>query len=213
MECMYGNVLPYRYELNKKMTVFGVWRCSTNQQDQERQIRALKEGGATEIYGDKITGTSDFSTRPELTKCIEKMKANDVLLISELSRLSRSFLGMVNEVSKLIERGIHIKTLDKRLDTTAMPKEITMLIVSILGYAASEELKQIKSRTDEGRKVAQSRGVKFGAKRKYDKHQVQEILKKKSEGEGYGTIARALGMSRSTVQTIVRRENAMVGIQ
>ena len=110
------------------MTVFGVWRCSTNQQDQERQIRALKEGGATEIYGDKITGTSNFNNRPELTKCLEELEEGSILLISELSRLSRSFLGMVNEVSKLIERGIHIKTLDKRLDTTAMPKEITMLI-------------------------------------------------------------------------------------
>ena len=195
------------------MTVIGYWRCSTNQQDQERQIRALKEGGATKIYGDKITGTSNFNNRPELTKCLEELEEGSILLISELSRLSRSFLGMVNEVSKLIERGIHIKTLDKRLDTTAMPKEITMLIVSILGYAASQELQQIKSRCDEGRKVAQSRGVKFGAKRKFDKHQVQEILKKKEQGEGYGTIARALGMSRSTVQTIVRRENAMVGIQ
>ncbi len=195
------------------MTVIGYWRCSTNQQDQERQIRALKEAGATKIYGDKITGTSNFNSRPELTKCLEELEEGSILLISELSRLSRSFLGMVNEVSKLIERGIHIKTLDKRLDTTAMPKEITMLIVSILGYAASQELSAIKSRCDEGRKVAQSRGVKFGAKRKFDKHQVQEILKKKEQGEGYGTIARALGMSRSTVQTIVRRENAMVGIQ
>ena len=188
------------------MTVIGYWRCSTNQQDQERQIRALKEGGATKIYGDKITGTSNFNNRPELTKCLEELEEGSILLISELSRLSRSFLGMVNEVSKLIERGIHIKTLDKRLDTTAMPKEITMLIVSILGYAASQELQQIKSRCDEGRKVAQSRGVKFGAKRKFDKHQVQEILKKKEQGEGYGTIGRAMGISRHTVASIVKRE-------
>tara|TARA_X000000368_G_scaffold415535_1_gene407473 strand:+ start:126 stop:704 length:579 start_codon:yes stop_codon:yes gene_type:complete len=188
------------------MTVFGLWRCSTDEQDQERQVLALQKAGATEIYGDKITGTSDFNSRPELTKCLEAMKSGDVLLISELSRLSRSFLGMVNEVSKLIERGIHIKTLDKRLDTTAMPKEITMLIVSILGYAASQELEQIKSRTSEGRAVAKNRGVKFGAKRKYNQHQIQEIMSKRKEGQGYGTIARALGMSRATIQTIVKRE-------
>ena len=188
------------------MTVFGLWRCSTDLQDQERQVLALKEAGAEKIYGDFITGVSDFSERPELTKCLEEMKSGDVILISELSRLSRSFLGMVNEVSKLIEGGIHIKTLDKRLDTTAMPKEITMLIVSILGYAASQELEQIKSRTAEGRAVAKNRGVKFGAKRKYNQHQIQEIMNKRNEGQGYGTIARALGMSRATIQTIVRRE-------
>ena len=195
------------------MTIYGVWRCSTDLQDQERQVLALEKAGAEKIYGDKITGTSDFNSRPELKKCLEEMQSGDTLLISELSRLSRSFLGMVNEVSKLIERGVHIKTLDNRLDTTAMPKEITMLIVSILGYAASQELEQIKSRTAEGRAVAKSRGVKFGMKRKYDKHQIAEILKKREQGEGYGTIGRALGMSRSTIASIVKREKgAVVGI-
>ena len=196
------------------MTVFGVWRCSTDIQDQERQVLALEKAGAEKIYGDKITGTSDFSSRPELKKCLEEMKKGDTLLISELSRLSRSFLGMVNEVSKLVERGIHIKTLDGRLDTTAMPKEITMLLVSILGYAASEELRAIKTRTAEGRAVAMSRGVKFGAKRKYDKFQIQEIMHKRKLGQGYGQIGKAMGMSRSTVSTIVKRElDGVVGIQ
>ena len=190
------------------MTDFFYWRCSTDLQDQERQILAGKQSGVLEqnIFGDKITGTSDFNERPELIRCLETMQSGDVLYLSELSRLSRSFLGMVNEVSKLIERGIHIKTLDKRLDTTAMPKEITMLIVSILGYAASQELEQINSRCAEGRAVAKSRGVKFGRKRVYDKHQVQEIMSKRNEGQGYGTIARALGMSRGTIQSIVKRE-------
>ena len=190
------------------MTVFGVWRCSTDQQDHERQVLALEQAGCERIYGDKITGTSDLTSRPELQKCLEEMVSGDVLVISELSRLHRSFLGMVNEVSNLLERGIHIKTLDKRLDTTAMPKEITMLIVSVLGYAASQELDQIKSRTAEGRAVAKSRGVKFGRKKTYTEHQEAEVQKKRAAGEGYGTIARSLGMSRSMVQRIVKEKGA-----
>ena len=190
------------------MTDFFYWRCSTDLQDQERQILAGKQLGVLEenIFGDKITGTSDFNDRPELTRCLEAMKSGDVIYLSELSRLSRSFLGMVNEVSKLIERGIHIKTLDKRLDTTAMPKEITMLIVSILGYAASQELEQIKSRTAEGRAVAKNRGVKFGRKRSYNEFQAAKVLEEHGEGKGYSTIAKSLGMSKSMVQRIVKRE-------
>ena len=196
------------------MTLYGYFRCSTNEQDEERQIRALKDANCQVIRGDKITGTSDFNSRPELTALLNEMESGSTLVLSELSRLSRSFIGMVNEVSKLLERGMHIKTLDGRLDTTAMPKEITMLIVSILGYAASQELEQIKTRTAEGRSVALSKGVKFGAKRKYDKYQIQEIMHKRDLGQGYGQIAKAMGMSRSTVSTIVKRElNAVVGIQ
>ena len=196
------------------MTVIGYWRCSTDVQDQERQIVALKKMGCSQIYGDHISGKSDFNVRPELTKCLDALKPKDILVISQLSRLSRSFLGMVNEISKLLERGIEIKTLDKRLDTTSMPKEITMLIVSILGYAASQELDAIKSRTAEGRAVAKTRGVKFGRKRTYDQYQIQEILEKRKLGQGYGTIARSMGMNRGTVQKIVAREqDAIVGIQ
>jgi len=196
------------------MTLYGYFRCSTTDQHEERQIRALKDANCQVIRGDKITGTSDFNSRPELTALLNEMGSGSTLVLSELSRLSRSFIGMVNEVSKLLERGMHIKTLDGRLDTTAMPKEITMLIVSILGYAASQELEQIKTRTAEGRSVALSKGVKFGAKRKYDKYQIQEIMHKRDLGQGYGQIAKAMGMSRSTVSTIVKRElNAVVGIQ
>ena len=121
--------------------------------------------------------------------------------------------SLIIEISKLLERGVEIKTLDKRLDTTSMPKEITMLIVSILGYAASQELDAIKTRTKEGREVAKTRGVKFGRKRTYDKYQIQEILEKRNEGQGYGTIARSMGMNRGTVQKIINRENGVVGIQ
>ena len=98
------------------------------------------------------------------------------------------------ELDKLLKKGVSVKTLDKRLDTTTMSKEIVGLIVSILGYAAEQELSQIKSRTSEGRAVALSRGVKFGRKRGYDKFQVSEVMKKKSQGEGLGTIAKSLGI-------------------
>ena len=194
---------PFQKHPSRKPTIFGLWRCSTDIQDQERQVIALREAGATRIFGDKITGTSDFDSRPELTRCLEEMQSGDLLILSELSRLSRSFLGMVNEVSNLLERGIHIKTLDGRLDTTAMPKEITMLIVSILGYAASQELQQIKSRTAEGRAVAKSRGVKFGRKKTYSQSQVSTILEMREKGLGYGNISKAMGMCRSTIRRII----------
>ena len=190
------------------MTVYGYWRCSTDHQDQQRQVLALKEAGCDVITGDKVTGVSDLKTRAELSKLLEEMESGSTLILSELSRLSRSFIGMVNEVSKLLERNIDLVTLDKRLDTRTMPKEITMLLVSILGYAASQELAQLKSRTSEGRAVAKNRGVKFGAKRKYDKYQVAEIMDKRNNGQGYGAIAKALGMNKSTVQMIVQREVA-----
>ena len=191
-------------------TIFGYWRCSTDAQDQERQIRSLKEAGVEVLRGDKITGTSDYSDRKELSKLLDEIKEGDLLILDELSRLGRTMVTMLVEVNKLLDKGVKIRTLDGRLDTTTMNKEIINLIVGVMGYSAEMELTNIRRRTAEGRAVAKSRGVKFGMKRKYNQHQIAEIMRKREEGEGYGAIGRALGMSRSTVATIVKREKVAV---
>ena len=190
--------------------IYGYWRCSTDAQDQERQIRSLQDAGCEVIVGDKITGTSEYGDRKELSKLLDEIKEGDLLILDELSRLGRTMVTMLVEVNKLLDKGVKIRTLDGRLDTTTMNKEIINLIVGVMGYSAEMELTNIRRRTAEGRAVAKSRGVKFGMKRKYNQHQIAEIMRKREEGEGYGTIGRALGMSRSTVATIVKREKVAV---
>ena len=188
------------------MTVRGYWRCSTDHQDQERQVLALEKANCEVIYGDKITGTSNYGDREELSKCLEELQEGDLLILEDLTRLGRTMVTMLVEVNKLIERGIFIKTLDGRLDTSLMNEEIVRLIVGVMGYSAECELRNIRHRTSEGRAVARSRGVKFGAKRKYNKFQIEEIMNKRNQGIGYGSIAKSMGMSKSTVQTIIQRE-------
>ncbi len=192
------------------MALYGYWRCSTNLQDQERQVIALKEEGVPEdnIFGDKITGTSNYGDRGELSKCLDILQEEDLLILEDMTRLGRTMVTMLVEVNNLIERGVFIKTLDGRLDTSLMNDEIVRLIVGVMGYVAECELRNLKHRTAEGRAVAKNRGVKFGAKRKYDQFQIAEIMKKRKSGEGYGTIAKSLGMKKSTVQTIIQREVA-----
>ena len=188
------------------MTVYGYFRVSTELQDQERQVVALKEAGCEVIRGDKITGTSNYGDREELSKLLNELQENDLLILEDLTRLGRTMVTMLVEVNNLIERNVFIKTLDGRLDTSLMNEEIVRLIVGVMGYASECELKSIRRRTSEGRAVARNRGVKFGRKRQYDQHQVAEILDKRKQGQGYGTIAKALGMNRATVQKIVQRE-------
>ena len=204
---MYGNVLSYRYDSTKIMnTIYGYWRCSTDQQDQERQIRSLKDAGCESIVGDFITGTSNYGDRKELSKLLEEIQENDLLILDELNRLGRTMVTMLVEVNKLLEKGVKIRTLDGRLDTTTMPEEIIRLIVGVMGYAAEMELKNIKRRTSEGRKVAVSRGVKMGRKKSYTNYQVEEIKTMRASQRGYGAIAKSLGMSKSTVQRLCKAE-------
>ena len=147
--------------------IYGYWRCSTDQQDQERQIRSLKDAGCESIVGDFITGTSNYGDRKELSKLLEEIQENDLLILDELNRLGRTMVTMLVEVNKLLEKGVKIRTLDGRLDTTTMPEEIIRLIAGVMGISAELKLKNIKRTTTVGRVVAVSRGVKMGIKRSY----------------------------------------------
>ena len=187
-------------------TIFGSWRCSTDAQDQERQIRSLKDAGVEVLIGDKITGTSDYADRKELSKLLDEIQEGDLLIIDELSRLGRTMVTMLVEVNKLLEKGVKIRTLDGRLDTTTMNKEIVNLIVGVMGYSAEMELSNIRRRTEEGRAVAVSRGVKMGRKRSYSQHQIEEIKAMRKSQRGYGSIAKSLGMSKSTIQRFCVKE-------
>ena len=185
-------------------TIYGYWRCSTDQQDQERQIRSLTDAGCEKIFGDFITGTSNYGDRKELSELLDEIEEGCLLILDELSRLGRTMVTTLVEVNKLMEKGVKIRTLDGRLDTTTMPKEIINLIVGVMGYAAEMELKNIKRRTSEGRKVAVSRGVVMGRKKSYTDYQVEEIKTMRQAQRGYGAIAKSMGMSKSTVQRLCK---------
>ena len=118
------------------MTVYGYWRCSTDLQDQERQVLALEEAGCEKIFGNKITGTSNYGDREELSKCLEQLQRDDLLVLEDMTRLGRTMVTMLVEVNNLIERGVYIKTLDGRLDTSLMNEVIVKFIVGVMGYSA-----------------------------------------------------------------------------
>ena len=95
----------YSYRFNTPMnTIYGYWRCSTDAQDQERQIRALKEAGCEVIVGDKITGTSNYGDREALSKLLDEIKEGNLLILDELNRLGRTMVTMLVEVNKLLRK-------------------------------------------------------------------------------------------------------------
>ena len=151
-------------------------------------------------------GTLKFQVSELYKQPTKEVQVGDASGVRGAARLGRTMTTMLVEVEKLINRGVKIKTLDKRLDTTTMDKSIVKLIVGIMGYCSEQELSQIKSRCSEGRQVSMSRGVKFGRKRNYTEFQVKEVLERKSLGQGLGTIGKSLGMTRSMVQRIVKNE-------
>ncbi|MCR4834307.1 MAG: recombinase family protein [Butyrivibrio sp.] len=68
----------------------GYARVSTLDQNLDRQIDQLKEQGVDEcnIYQEKITGTK--RSREQLDKMLNAIRPEDVIIVSDLTRISRS---------------------------------------------------------------------------------------------------------------------------
>jgi DNA invertase Pin-like site-specific DNA recombinase len=76
------------------------------------------------------------------------------------------------------------------------------LMLTVLGGLAEFERELIRARTDEGRKRAQARGVRFGRKLKLTAHQRQEAMARREAGEALVDIARSYNVSHSTISRL-----------
>jgi DNA invertase Pin-like site-specific DNA recombinase len=75
-------------------------------------------------------------------------------------------------------------------------------MLTVLGGLTEFERELIRARTDEGRKRAQARGVRFGRKPKLTLHQMQEAKARREAGEALTAIARTYAVSHSTISRL-----------
>jgi DNA invertase Pin-like site-specific DNA recombinase len=149
--------------------IIGYGRVSTDGQSLEAQEALLKTAGADRIFVEKISGA--ITDRKSLAKAIAALGPGDVLLVTRLDRLARSTRDLLNALDTISKAEAKFKSLaDSWADTTTPHGE---LMVTILAGLATFERHLIRARTDEGRKQAQARGVRFGRKPKLTPHQIQ----------------------------------------
>ncbi len=75
-------------------------------------------------------------------------------------------------------------------------------MITVLGGLAEFERHLILARTDEGRKRAQARGVKFGRKPKLTPYQIKEAITRRAAGEALAEIGRSYNVSHSTISRL-----------
>jgi DNA invertase Pin-like site-specific DNA recombinase len=175
--------------------IYGYARVSTDGQSLASQDAELTAAGCVKVFAEKVSGAK--TDRVELARVLKRIEAGDLLIVTRLDRLARSTRDLLNILHALAERGAKFKSLaDPWCDTSTPQGE---LLVTVLAGFATFERHLIKARTDDGRKRAKERGVRFGRPRKLDQHQRQEALQRLANGETLVDVARTFGVDATTI--------------
>lgn len=148
--------------------VYGYVRVSSRDQNEERQMIAMRELAVAEknIFMDRQSG-KDFE-RPAYQCMVRCMKKNDLLYIKSIDRLGRNY-GEILEQWQILtkEKEIDIVVLDMPLLDTRRGKDLmgmflSDIVLQVLSFVAENERANIRQRQAEGIAAAKARGVKFG---------------------------------------------------
>jgi DNA invertase Pin-like site-specific DNA recombinase len=173
----------------------GYARVSTDEQNTDLQLDALKRAGCRRIYTDKGQGGAKRS-RPQLDKCLADLKPGDVLTVWKLDRLGRSLSHLVAVLEDLNGRGVAFHSLTEAIDTS---NAAGRLLGHMIAALAEFERALITERTRAGIKAAKRRGVRLGRKPALSPEQVAHARKLIDKGDSPGDVARLLGVARSTL--------------
>lgn len=187
------------------MTIYGYVRVSTREQNEDRQLIALREVGVENkyIFLDKQSG-KNFD-RPQYKKLLRKLKKDDLLYIKSIDRLGRNYEEILQQWRLLTkDKWIDIVVLDMPLLDTRRGKDLmgtflSDIVLQVLSFVAENERTNIRQRQAEGIAAAKARGVKFGRPPKPLPEGFHDAYQRWKHGEITGTAAaKECGMPLST---------------
>ena len=186
------------------MGTYGYVRVSTKEQNEDRQIIAMREFGVQNdsIIMDKQSG-KDFD-RPGYRQLVRKLKAGDTLVIKSIDRLGRNYDEILEQWRFItVEKQVGIIILDipllGDLNKDLMGRVVAQLMLTLMSYMAETERTNIRQRQAEGIQAARQRGVKFGRRPKEVAPEFEELYGLWTAGNCSARAAgRKLGISSHT---------------
>lgn len=144
--------------------VYGYARCSTNEelQDINRQIRELKQQGATKqtIYLEYESGTK--INRAELQKLLQIVQSGDTILATEISRITRSTKQLCDIIEFAKERKIKLILGNFVVDCTTELDPMTEGMLKMMGVFSELERNITSQRVKSGMQNAREKGKNIG---------------------------------------------------
>ena len=146
-------------------TTYAYLRVSSEEQDLEKNradillLANRMNLGQVHFVEEKVSGTVSWKKR-KVASIFEKMEAGDALLVSELSRIGRSMLEIMEVLSLAMNQKIKIYAVkgDWKLDDSIQSKILAM----VFSMASEIERDLISKRTKEALAAKKAKGIKLG---------------------------------------------------
>ena len=196
-------------------TVYGYVRVSTREQNEARQIDAMKAFGVDRTLMDKQSG-KNFD-RPAYIQLMKLLSPGDVLVIKSIDRLGRDYEDILEQwriITK--EKQAAIVFLDMPLLDTRQGRDLTGtliadIVLQLLSYVAEQERSFIRQRQAEGIAAAKARGQKFGPPEKVKPENLGDYVSRWSNGSiSARQAARELQITHTTFLKWARAINISV---
>lgn len=183
-------------------------RVSTEEQNEARQLEALKKYNIEKWFTEKVSGKN--TNRPQLQAMIEFAREGDTIYIHDFSRLARSTKDLLDIVEQMTAKGIHLVS-NKESINTSTPQGKLML--TMIGAIYEFERTNMLERQREGIDIAKSKGVYKGRKAvevpdfdiHYKRYMNREISKSK--------LAAELNISRPTLDRLILEHEEFLTMQ
>ncbi|WP_303917181.1 recombinase family protein [Subdoligranulum variabile] len=178
-------------------------RVSTVEQNEARQVEALKKYGIDKWFTEKVSAKD--TNRPQLQAMLEFAREGDTLYIHDFSRLARSTSDLLKMVELLQNKGVHLVSNKESIDTSTPTGK---LMLTMLGAIYEFERTNLLERQREGVAIAKTQGKYKGRKEikiddfgtQYQKYLNRELSKVQ--------LAKALHISRPTLDKLIREYTA-----
>lgn len=183
----------------------GYARVSTEGQNLDRQLKQLEDYGVDKrnIYKEKITGTR--ADREQLNKMLDELQEGDTIVITDLTRISRSTKDLLEITEKIKNKDASIKSLkDTWLDTTS-DNPYNSFLLTIMAGLSQLERDLTSMRTKEGLAAARAKG-RVGGRPSKQNEKAQTVKAMAAGGIRIVDIMKETELSRSTVNRILGKQ-------
>jgi len=186
---------------------FAYCRVSSELQTTDNQVREIEAAGfkidAKRIVAETVSGSVAAMERKGFARLVDRLEADDVLLVTKLDRLGRNAMDVRSTVDRLAADGVRVHCLALGgVDLTSPAGRMTM---GVIAAVAEFERDLLIERTQSGLARAKAAGKALGRPQRLTSEEQKEVIAARAQGVSLGVLARQYGVSRAAIQRVEKR--------